>query len=201
MIEENHPIFRTEIRSFALCLILLLLFMFLTFTSKQAHAQDTVIPQGQGQICTAVDLVIVIDQSGSMLNANDKNGRRFDAAKTIVNYLGNHAAWLCPGQEIQHRVAVIGFGDRSVYVDDGQGEDNPYQEDIATYLPPTAIPQQGNYISEKELREAWKTYRDETISPLIYSGRGNDLNATDHRSGLLSARDICSNGAVNLCPV
>ena len=190
MIKEKQTIFRTEIRSFALCLILLLVLTFLTFTSKQVYAQDTVVPQEQNQICTAVDLVIVIDQSGSMLDTNDKNGRRFDAAKTIANYLGNHAAWLCPGQNIRHRVAVVGFGDRSVYVEDGQGEDNPYQEDIATYLPPTTIPQQGDFASDKELREAWKTYRDETIAPLIYSGKGDNLNATDHRSGLLGARDI-----------
>ena len=151
-------------------LVSALFFIILIVSSQSVQAKETVALQGENQTCTAIDLVVVIDQSDSMFITNDKNGRRFDAAKTIVNYLGNHATWLCPEQEIQHRVAVIGFGDRSIYVADDEGEDNPYRQDIAIYLPPTTIPQDVDFASDTELREAWKSYRDGTASNLINSG-------------------------------
>lgn len=185
--EQQRNFFSVRLYFSALCFIIILLS---TFSMGSSYAQEEISGQGESRICTAVDLVIVIDQSGSMFDANDKNGRRFEAAKTIINYLGNHAVWLCAEQGIQHRVAVIGFGDRSVYVTNGQGQDNPYTEDINIYLPPTKIPMEINTISDTQLRETWKVEREENITPLIFSGINDNLNATDHRSGLLGARDI-----------
>jgi len=144
--------------------------------------------------CTAVDLVILIDQSDSMFSINDRNGRRFNAAQTIINYLGNHATWLCSGQDVKHRVAVVGFGDRSRYLAEGENSDNDYREDIKVYLPPTVIPSEESFSSVAEMRQAWKEYRNGVIAPAISSGnennRENNLNATDHKSGLLAAQEI-----------
>ena len=79
---------------------------------------------GDSTACHPVDVVLLIDQSDSMRQTNDQSGSRFDAAATVVEYLGHHALWLCRDQAIKHRVTVIGFGDNPSQIV-GSGENDP----------------------------------------------------------------------------
>lgn len=130
--------------------------------------------------CRPVDTVVLIDQSDSMRLVNDQDGKRFDAAQTIVDYLGNHAIWLCRDQTVTHRVAVIGFGDYPVQTP-GSGVDNPYQEDVETYLTSQNVPPAHDF-------QAWREDRL-TIRAPIDAAKSGQLGATDPYSGLLAARD------------
>lgn len=110
------------------------------------YTQETIVLAQTTNVndkCHPIDLVILIDQSESMggsatASANDAEGQRFDAAVTIADYLANHSAWLCAEEGIQHRIAVVGFGDLATSAQDDP--DNPYEQDIEVYLPPTIIP-------------------------------------------------------------
>ncbi len=138
--------------------------------------------------CHPLDLVILLDESESMYVNNDKDGRRFDAAGAIIEYLGNHAVFLCREEGIQHRVAIVGFGDRANQAVDGA--DNPYQEDTKIYLDSVTIPEQP--IVDKDMKEStsiWDPQRT-AITDLIKNIGGDDLGATDHRSAFLVANDI-----------
>lgn len=53
-----------------------------------------------------VDVLLVIDQSGSMDKVTDKSGLRASAAKFFVDYLGIYA-----NKAQAHRVGMVGFGD------------------------------------------------------------------------------------------
>lgn len=63
--------------------------------------------------CTGLDLLMLIDQSGSMqgANGNDREGFRIVAAHSIIDRLGANKLELCP--DVTHRVAVVGFGDNA----------------------------------------------------------------------------------------
>ncbi|MCL4266933.1 MAG: hypothetical protein KJ069_27385 [Anaerolineae bacterium] len=143
--------------------------------------------------CHPIDLVILIDQSESMggnatTAANDAEGQRFDAAVNITDYLANHSAWLCAEESIQHRVAVVGFGDLASIAQDGP--DNPYQQDIEVYLASTIIPLENlEGMTQREITEGWGQRR-ESIETEIRSGANESLGATDHRSAFLAANDI-----------
>ncbi|MBK7177293.1 MAG: hypothetical protein IPH82_08910 [Chloroflexi bacterium] len=106
-----------------------------------------------------------IDQSESMggsatASANDADGQRFDAAVTIADYLANHSAWLCAEEGIQHRIAVVGFGDLAASAQNGP--DNPYEQDTKIYLPPTVIPLDEAMVkTQEELTEAWNNRRQD----------------------------------------
>lgn len=121
-------------------------------------------------LCKATDLVILIDQSDSM-RRNDPNDNRFAAAKAIVTFLGNHSVWLCQGQEITHRVAVIGFGD--------YGE--PNTGDVAYYIAEQAVPPRNDF-------ESWVKDR-ESIKGVIDGATGQYLGATDHYAALEAAHE------------
>lgn len=141
-------------------------------------------PFAQGQVpldaaCKPTDLVVLIDQSDSM-RRNDPNDERFVAANTIVNFLGNHAVWLCQGQNITHRIAVIGFGDNPVQTINS-GVPNLYTDDIATYIADQRIPPRNTF-------DEWKTDRD-GIESSINAANGQYLGATDHHSALEAARE------------
>lgn len=146
--------------------------------------------------CHPIDLVILIDQSESMggsatASANDADGQRFDAAVTIADYLANHSAWLCAEEGIQHRIAVVGFGDLAAPAQNDP--DNPYQQDIEIYLEPTIIPLENlEGLTQRELTNAWGQRRI-SIEADIRSGATENLGATDHRSGFMAASDILSN--------
>ncbi|MCP4695610.1 MAG: VWA domain-containing protein [Gammaproteobacteria bacterium] len=80
---------------------IILIFVLLTLTSAPAYANS-------------FDVVIVIDQSGSMSGsnthptANDKHGFRISITKNILNRLAEHAE----GTSFVHRVSIIEFGTR-----------------------------------------------------------------------------------------
>lgn len=139
--------------------------------------------------CNPVDLVILLDESESMYINSDVNGRRFDAVDTVIDYLGRHAIFLCREEGIQHRVSVIGFGD----VADAavEGDDNPYQQDVQTYLESTLIPNEIIFgKSLIETREIWEPQRDAII--LFNGEETQQLGATDHRSAFEAASDVLS---------
>jgi hypothetical protein len=71
--------------------------------------RPAVIVSAQEDSCRGVDLVVLLDQSRSMEN-NDPDELRIDAARLIVDSLGNNILYDCI-HEI-HRLAVIGFGDQ-----------------------------------------------------------------------------------------
>ena len=112
-----------------------------------------------------------------MRQVNDQNGKRFDAAQTIVDYLGNHAVWLCRDQDVTHRVAVIGFGDDPAQSRD-TGIDNPYVDDIEIYLPNQIVPPNNDF-------QAWRNDRLIIKQP-IENAKNGALGATDPHSGLLA---------------
>lgn len=145
--------------------------------------------------CRPIDIVILLDQSESMygsaannLSGNDIEGQRFIASGTIVDYLANHAIWLCSEEGIQHRIAVVGFGDLAA--SSQNGPDNPYIEDTKIYLEPTSIPA-GNPAGkdQSQVLEEWKQQRENIIAS-IDAGQGDNLGATDHRSAFMVAKDI-----------
>lgn len=144
--------------------------------------------------CHPVDLVILLDQSGSMYGdprppANDLEGRRFDAAVTIADSLANHSIWLCYENGIQHRIAVVGFGDRAN--ESADGPDNPYLEDVEIYLPSITIPADAlGGRSQDDLIELWEGELRNEIEAQINQGTNDNLGATDHRSAFLVANDI-----------
>lgn len=152
----------------------LLLGALLPAAAAPAAAQTT------DSACHPLDVVVLIDQSDSMRQVNDQNGKRFDAAQTIVDYLGNHAVWLCRDQDVTHRVAVIGFGDDPAQSRD-TGIDNPYVDDIEIYLPNQIVPPNNDF-------QAWRTDRLIIKQP-IENAKNGALGATDPHSGLLAARD------------
>lgn len=163
-----------------------------------AYAPETVVLARATNVndkCHPIDLVILVDQSESMggsttTSANDPNGQRFDAAVSIAGYLANHSAWLCAEEGIQHRIAVVGFGDLAASAQDGP--DNPYEQDTKIYLPPTVIPlDELSDMTQRELTEAWEN-RQQSIENQIRSGATENLGATDHRSAFLVANDILS---------
>ena len=58
--------------------------------------------------CKPIDLIMIVDQSSSMLTA-DRFNRRIDAMRSIVDRMYLDTAVRCP--KITHQLAVIGFGD------------------------------------------------------------------------------------------
>lgn len=150
---------------------------------------DTDIPP-----CTALDMVILMDQSVSMFDQNDQNNQRFRAVETILSYLGNHAVWLCLDQNIQHRVTVVGYGDNPNQEQPNNQTsnlpDNLYTEDVQIYLKDVLIPSQR--VIGEQLYELWKDEREvlkNDLSPFSEEN-GNELGATDHMSALLMAEEI-----------
>ncbi len=77
--------------------------------------------QDVDQQCVGVDLVVLIDESGSMLT-NDPAHLRVNAARNAIASLGDNALYFCPG--VQHRIAVVGFWDER----DGRPDTMPYIE-------------------------------------------------------------------------
>lgn len=128
--------------------------------------------------CKSLDLVVVIDQSTSMDN-NDPRRARFDVADLIIDKLGEHAIWLCPDEPVAHRLAILGFGDFSEYLE----EDNDYREDVAVYLEPQEIPPPGSDLA------AWDGYR-EGLKRTLDNFDTDNLGGTDHEAAMLNARDI-----------
>lgn len=175
---------RTKIISPIIISLFLLFVAIGQMQSTVAEAQANTV----NDKCHPLDLVILLDESESMYLNNDEKGRRFDAAGAIIEYLGNHAVFLCREEGIQHRVSIVGFGDRANQAVDGA--DNPYQEDTKIYLDSVTIPELP--IINKDMKEStqiWDPQRT-IITDLIKNMGGDNLGATDHRSAFLAANDI-----------
>lgn len=66
------------------------------------------------QMCFALDVVFLIDQSGSMSGAtpNDPLGQRFNAPRYALDWLANNRLGMC--KNAVHRIGVISFGTEAV---------------------------------------------------------------------------------------
>lgn len=177
---SKHAIRLTNPAIRTLCVILFLGFFSAYLSVDPAHAQPATTgePLLTSKECNGLDVVVLIDQSQSMLY-NDTRNARFEATRLIIDFLGNHAVWLCYGQNVQHRLAVIGFGDQSEYNPSGVSSPNSYEEDVVTYIEPTVIPASNEF-------EAWKQQRA-NLKTTLNDHRQDMLGATDHKSALLKA--------------
>src|SRR6266540_503680 len=60
--------------------------------------------------CYSLDVVFLIDQSGSM-KGNDPSGLRKSAVDWVVDWLGDNVLSYCPAAI--HRIAVVSWGDNT----------------------------------------------------------------------------------------
>lgn len=141
-----------------------LLFVFTTISTSLSWAQD-LDPQ-----CVGVDLVVLIDESGSMLT-NDPSHLRISAARNAIGSLGDNALYFCPG--VQHRVAVVGFWDER----DGRPDTLPYIETVT--LSPTL---DGDGLLQ------WRAERQSLYD--VLPERTDSPGATDYLSAFQTANEI-----------
>lgn len=150
---------------------LLLLFALFVFILPTAQAQSS------DNECVGVDLIVLVDESGSMLT-NDPAHLRANAARNAIGSLGDNALYFCPG--VQHRVAVVGFWDER----DGGVDTLPYIE--TALISPT--------LEGKGLME-WRTERQELYE--LLPDRTDSPGATDYRSGFETASEILKKWQAN----
>ncbi len=86
--------------------------------------------------CFSLDLVFIIDQSGSMggqpsIPAHDPTGQRAYGPRWAIDWLTDNALDICP--EAFHRVALISFGSEA-QIDLGLSDINPTNTDEWAYL-------------------------------------------------------------------
>jgi len=136
--------------------------------TNSAHTRVDGRPTESATNCNALDVVIAVDQSGSM-KLNDPLQFRDDAVKTALTQLGDNALYFCPGA--QHRLAVIGFGDDPA----GGGPE------VVTYIPPVDVSPQLNDL------QGWHTKRQRLADLMPAS---DELGATDHISAFEAASQI-----------
>lgn len=142
----------------------ILLLMSLSQARISAYAQPAV------EQCVGVDLIVLIDESGSMLT-NDPAHLRISAARNAIGSLGDNALYFCPG--VKHRVAVIGFWDER----DGQPDTMPYIE--TAVLSPT-LDGTGLVTWRAERQSLYDVLPERTDSP----------GATDYLSAFETANEI-----------
>lgn len=127
-----------------------------------------VFAQDEIQECVGLDVVFLIDQSGSM-ELNDRFQLRKAAIATAVDILGDNAVYFCPGTK--HRIAVIGFGGAS-----------DERDAVRTYVPSTVISGTIGTLS------VWKEQREDEIKASVPVS--DQLGATDHFAALESAAQV-----------
>ncbi|MFT5196407.1 MAG: hypothetical protein ACI85U_003439, partial [Candidatus Promineifilaceae bacterium] len=192
-ISMNPPLIRLSI-----ILCALFPFFFSDSTLTPAFALNAISPVNQQESadCNPTDIVILIDESGSMYTTNDKGGNRFAAARTIVDTLANHAIWLCAEDGIQHRIAVVGFGDRSKRAKVTDGTDNPYLQDVSIYQESTLLPESIGSVESTDHFKDWELQRS-LIREQLSANRFETLGATDHLSAFKQARAILDEWQIN----
>lgn len=117
--------------------------------------------------CAGVDLVFLVDESGSMAE-NDKEGLRVDAVRLAIDSLGDNILYECP--DVKHRIAVIGFWDER-----NGGQDTASYIDSATIAP--------SVMEFNTWRDARQTLKSKITKPTGAEG------ATDYLSALKAAAD------------
>lgn len=130
----------------------------------------SVMAQEQNQQCVGVDLVVLIDESGSMLT-NDPNHLRVSAARNAIAALGDNVLYFCPN--VQHRIAVVGFWDER----DGAPDTMSY---IGTAVLSPTLDGDGLLT--------WRTKRQSLYDAL--PERTDSPGATDYLSAFETANDI-----------
>jgi len=120
---------------------------------------------GAEERCIGLDLVLVIDQSGSMSGsapgwpgANDPLGLRYRSPRWVLEWAGDSRLFVCP--DVVHRIGVISFGD-----------ENRYEIDLPLSL------------IEPDSFDQWEKDREGLKRDI----RARDLGFTDHKTGLLQA--------------
>lgn len=117
--------------------------------------------------CAGVDLIFLVDESGSMVD-NDKEALRIDAVRLAIDSLGDSILYECPN--VKHRIAVIGFWDER-----GGGVDTAQYIDSATVAP--------NASEFTTWQEARKVLKERLTK------RTESEGATDYLSALKAAAD------------
>jgi hypothetical protein len=118
---------------------LLVLNSFIYTNANSALAKNQAAKSNDNNVsCYSLDVVFLIDQSGSM-KQNDPELLRKDAVEWVVNWLGDNVLSSCP--DAAHRIAVIAWGETAETILDGGRIISPKTD------------QQG--------RIEWRTYRDE----------------------------------------
>lgn len=107
--------------------------------NPQSHLPESVKPETITPTvlpCYSLDVVFVIDQSGSMggvasLPANDPTGQRAFGPRWAIDFLADNALNVCP--DAFHRVAMVSFGN-DTEVDLSLSDINPDNEEEWTYV-------------------------------------------------------------------
>jgi hypothetical protein len=109
--------------------------------------------------CYSLDVVFLIDQSGSM-KQNDPDLLRKDAVEWVVNWLGDNVLSSCP--DATHRIAIVAWGETAEIVLDGSRIISPRTD------------QQG--------RIEWRTERDDLKRQIeeYFGTIGNERNLQDN---------------------
>jgi len=155
------------------CIISGLVIAFILFEdSVSAHNAISFPSSTASNDCYAMDVVVIIDQSGSMsggiditgepFQANDPNKRREQAAEHAMNWLASNKIGGC--KDAVHRIGVVGFGSSS-----------------RTYMNLTEI----NPTDYTDWNKDFKIYQDMVIS--------ENLKSTDHKLGFSAAKTLFNN--------
>ncbi len=127
--------------------------LFLLHPPSQGYAKEP--------SCTGIDIIFLIDQSGSM-QYNDQYQIRSNAVRTAIDILGDNTIYACPG--VKHRIAVIGFGDR-----------------LVRYIQPSEL------APTRESLPEWSTQRQQLKDAVPVE---DNLGGTDHAAALQDAAQI-----------
>lgn len=101
--------FRTFVVAILIAAFAVQLVMIPEVTQAAPSPFQSLLPFSQSaQACVGLDLVLLIDQSGSN-DRTDVGNYRINAAHAIINGLGSNRLYFCPSTV--HRLAVISFGD------------------------------------------------------------------------------------------
>jgi len=148
---------------------------------QAAKEKNQEIPEDTGD-CVGLDLVLVVDQSGSMNRINDKGQFRTVAAQDILQHLAINALLECP--MAIHRLAVLDFGD---YIEEGTDLRVKYEwvfPGPGNQGPPWI--EIGGFDFGMDI-DAWKT---DWLEPKIARIVAKDMDDTDTVTALHEAREL-----------
>lgn len=127
--------------------------------------------QGGDENYTGVDVVFLVDQSGSMGGSrehpepNDPNGLRFSGLQQMVERLAGYRLNYFHDSPVQFQIAVVYFGSRTRII-----------------VPPTII--------DPDTSDEWQPLSDRLESQLAVAAFPGHLGDTDHLSALQEAKRV-----------